>query len=324
MRGVGFAVATMVVAIAGCGLATSGLFDPSSTVPSLDGSSAIVTPTFDANGPPTTNDAGPPQSDSGDDAGSPITPQDAASDGPPSTGSDASCVDTQDAATIATITSWPAPPAPKIDGVLSEWPCDGRIDFSATNAAYTKPSTHSLSATVQARWDKQNVYLAVHVIDSTVGGNDAVDPYNNDSVEVYVSGDSSLNGDYDVTTHQYITDWKGLVVDYGPSHAGDNPDTKPAHFVAASVTVSDGWTFEASIGWQALYGAGGAVFASGTSLALDLEINDGDGTSQIAALVLTLAPAQPTCTCVQNQCCCGATNDLPSCDSARIGRVTLE
>jgi hypothetical protein len=89
--------------------------------------------------------------------------------------------------------------------------------------------------------------------------------------------------------------------------------------------MTGGWTFEASIGWQPLYTGGNNKFTTGTNIALDFEVNHGDGTGQIAALVLTMAPAATaTCTCTQANCCCGETPDLPSCDSQRITRVTLE
>ena len=324
MRWAVFAVATTFVAIAGCGLATSGLFDSAATVPTPDGSPVVVTPVVDSSGP-TPIEAGGSNGDAGDDAGA-TNSGDAGDDAPSTSGEDAACSDTNDAGAIATVVEWSGAP-PKINGDLSEWPCEGRIDLTDANAAYVKDSAHPFGARIEARWDKQNVYVAMHILDSNLdggAGDDLVNPYNNDSVEVYVSGDATLDGDYDAETHQYITDWKGLIVDYGPSHSGVLPDTTHAHFTAATMIVSDGWTYEAAIGWQTLYAAGGPnSFASGTGLALDFEVNDGDGTSQVAALILSMAPAQVTCTCTQ-ACCCGQTPDVPYCDSARIGRVTLQ
>jgi hypothetical protein len=326
MRGAAFAIATMFVAIAGCGLATSGLFDPSGTGSTPDGSPSVI-PIVDSAGPAPGDEAGASNGDAGGDAGMSLGGEDAGSDAPNVSAVDAACVPSNDPAAIATVTGWPNPPPPKIDGDLSDWPCDGRVDLTDTNAAYVKNSAHPLEALVEARWDKQNIYIAIHVRDSNLdggAGDDLVNPYNNDSVEVYVSADATLDGDYDALSHQYITDWKGLIVDYGPSHDGDPPDTAHAHFTAATMTAADGWNFEASLGWQALYTGGSNSFAAGTNLALDFEVNDGNGTSQVAALILTMAPAQASCTCLQTGCCCGQNPDVPYCDSGRIGRVTLQ
>ena len=60
-----------------------------------------------------------------------------------------------------------------------------------------------------------------------------------------MSGDATLDGDYDDSTHQYITDYKGLIVDYGPLHSGDVAVTSPANFSAAAKVVSGGWDYEA-------------------------------------------------------------------------------
>ena len=49
----------------------------------------------------------------------------------------------------------------------------------------------------------------------------------------------------------YITDWKNLAVDYGPAHAGTPAVTSPPNFKSGTGTMTGGWTFEASIGWQA-------------------------------------------------------------------------
>jgi hypothetical protein len=209
---------------------------------------------------------------------------------------------------------------PKIDGDLSDWPCDGWVAVSASNAAYVKTGSEPLSAEIAVRWDKGYVYVAARITDPSVGGNDAIDPYKNDSVEVYVTGDATPTGDYDAISHQFVVDWKGLVADYGPSHGGLPADKNPPHLKAATGTTPGGWTFEASIGQQAF--AFGPL-ASGSQLGLDVEINDGDGTGQVGALIPALAPALSTCACLQ-QCCCGKSPDLPYCDSARILRTTLQ
>src|SRR5262249_4348423 len=137
------------------------------------------------------------------------------------------------------------------------------------------------SADVALRWDHDAIYVAVHVVDPDVTGADTIDPYKNDCVELYVTGESAPSGDYDGSSHQLIVDWKGLAVDYGPAHTGNPPANNPAHFTAQTKKAPDGWNLEAAIGWQ-LFST--AALAEGQQLGLDLEANDGDGTNILGSM----------------------------------------
>ena len=296
---------------AGCDLALSGLADAP-----RDAGGAH--PTFDA----TTNDgAAPPASDASDsnDVFAPDAPG-AADAAVASDATDACGAVSEGGAAIDTIAAIAPPPV--IDGDLADWPCDGWMELSATTAAFAKTGGDVVSALVAVRWDANGVYVALKITDPIVGGNDPTNPYNNDAVEIFATGEATPTGDYDATSHQWVTDWKGLEVDYGPTHYGQPADTAPAHFSAKGTVVTGGWQFEASFGWQVVLPA---AFASGAEFGFDVQLDDGNGTQQLGALILALAPsAGERCACTQVGCCCGQPVDLPYCDSARMARVTLE
>jgi hypothetical protein len=211
---------------------------------------------------------------------------------------------------------------PTIDGDLSDWPCDGWMELNASTAAFVKTGGDPISALVAVRWDASNVYVAVRITDPNVGGNDPTNPYNNDAVEIYATGIANPDGDYDATSHQWVADWKGLVVDYGPSHYGQPVTTAPPYFHAKGIVVTGGWQLEASFGWQVVLPG---AFASGSKIGFDVQVDDGDGTQQNGALILALTPTTgEDCGCTQVSCCCGKSVDLPYCDTARMARVTLE
>jgi hypothetical protein len=343
----------------GCGLETSGLEagasglehdggpgpttstpGPDAAVPPVDsgggadstsvGADATTSP--EAGGPPDATlipDGDAESTNANDAADDMTTAQDTGPQGD-------ACTETSDASATATIAAWPKSQGgpPKIDGDLSDWPCEGYVHFSNANCAYSIDTSYPLEVDIQVRWDAENLYVAAQVSDPNVGdapSYDGTNPYNNDSVEMYVSGDATLDGSYDANTHQYITDYQGLSVDYGPLHAGDNPVTPPPNFSAAAVVVTGGWNYEASVSYKALglTPMGGPSmkpgFAPGTNIALGFEVSDGTGVNQAAAIVLVMAPVQPSaCKCTTSACCCNQTPDVPSCDSTRIERVTLE
>jgi len=244
-----------------------------------------------------------------------------AADGTGTTGCDAS----SDAGAIAAVHAWPGPTPPTIDGNLSDWVCEDWHPLTAATAAYASDPATPIAASIAVAWDAQNVYVAMRVVDPSVGsgGYDPVNPYDNASAEVYVSGDAVLHGDYDSQTHHYVTDYRGLSVDYGPAQAGGPADTVHAHYVAAATTVAGGWSFEGAVGWPALLAPGTKGFGAGINLALDFEVNSGDGSTQTATLIFSLASARPDCECTQ-ACCCGQPTDVPTCDTTQFARLTLE
>ena len=175
----------------------------------------------------------------------------------------------------------------------------------------------TLSGQYAVRWDATNLYVAAHIVVPTLEGDNTTSPYDNDAIELYASGDAPRTGDYDTHAHQYIVDWHNLAVDYG-SNRKATPN--PPNFASQVRIVADGWQIEAAIGWQALVTASPPPAA--TSIGLDIQFDDGDGTSIKKAVLAMIAPHPSACGCAA--CCCGQALDLPDCDTLCFGGVTLE
>jgi hypothetical protein len=314
MRGIVAKLATFAL-LAGCGLARTGLLAGGGP----SGAPDAATPPPPPIGPGDASslvgdDAGLP----GDDAGSAsdavvvtvVDASDAAEDSCPPPSSDA-------AVSVVTATST----APTIDGDLSDWGCGPWTLLSQENAAYARQSGQDVSAQFALRWDSAGLYFGAHVVVPTVRGDDPANPYNNDAVEIYLSGDSPLTGDYDPASHQFIVDWKNLAVDYGPLYyPPGKPAPNPPQFQWKAKTVADGWQVEVAISWPALLS--GKAPASGGSIGFDLQLDDGDGTALDTQVLAGLAPHAAACGC--KACCCGKSPDFPNCDTLTFGRVTLE
>jgi hypothetical protein len=309
----------MVVAVvAACGLDTSGLFDGPAdaggdavgvtTLPLQDATlPEAAAPPTDAQGP---DDATTPGDSPSDDAG--------ASDASDASAPDA-CPAPQPDASIATITKM-APP-PMIDGKLSDWGCTSWTELDDKNAAYVLENGQKIHGEYAVRWDPMNIYVAAHIVVPTLQGTNATAPYDNDAIEIYLTGDNPPTGDYDNQSHQYVVDWHDTIVDYNPNQSST---PNPPHVTAKTLVVPDGWQIEAAIGWQALL-ASGPGFASGNKIAVDVAFDDGDGTTLKTQLMAMVAQHSITCGC--QSCCCGEVSpdpDMPNCDTLCFGVVTLQ
>ena len=319
MRGTVAKVATLGV-LAGCGLARSGLLAGSDVPGDNPDASTTSPPPPDA----TTSGIGPGADASpGADAGAPSDDAPSAPDVATSLdagdASEAACPPPSSDAAVSVATA--AATAPTIDGDLSDWGCGPWTELSQANAAYARQSGQDVSAQFALRWDAAGLYVAAHVVVPTVHGSDPVNPYNNDAVEIYVSGDAPLTGDYDPTSHQFIVDWKNLAVDYGSVHyPPSQPTPNPPQFKWMAKTVADGWQVEIAIAWPAL-GKGKAP-TSGGSVGFDLQLDDGDGTALDTQVIAELAPHAAACGC--KACCCGQTPDFPNCDTLTFATVALQ
>jgi len=343
MRG-SYVLSVLLASLAGCGLSTSGLDNPAASdaathpspndeasppeeaaVQDTSAADALGQPatdasfTHDATSPSDATSAedstAPPDATSGRD-GSPIVDA-----GPP----DAHCSSNEDAGVITGIPPWSTATPPTIDGDLSEWTCFEWHPLTLSNAGYANNAS-GLSADIAVAWDAQNVFIAATIVDPSLGAGtyNSSDPVDNSSFEVYASGDTTPTGNYDSQSHHYITDYRGLCIDYGPAQGGGSADTTHSHFAAATKYVSStSWTFEAAVGWQALLG--GSSFGAGGQLWFDFGVNSGNGSSQTASLILSANPAAGTdCSQCGDGCCCGAVSDYPYCDTTLFLPVTLQ
>jgi len=294
---------------AACGLGSSGSGPDDAGSPPLD---AVADVTLDESHP---FDAG---RETGDDAGS-DTGSDAGSD------STADACPPPDPGNADTVVATPAGTI-KLDGTLDDWVCPSFHALTLQNAAFAyvrgklvspaDAGTFPLSASVAFAWDSKNLYLAYEVQDTSIDGNDTVNSYTNDSVEIYVSGDSNPNGDYTSVDHQYVADHNLLVVDYADgTFVGKSPAA-----VKAAITVQNGsgYIMEVSVDFSAL----GVTPTAGSSYRFDYGVNDNAGSSQTYALVWHGA-ALESCTSCTNCCCNFASGDFPFCDTTEFGYVKL-
>lgn len=166
---------------------------------------------------------------------------------------------------------------PVIDGQLNEW--QDRLQIALINE---KVAGDDASALAGAAWDEQNLYLALNARDNQIL-NTRPEPkmYQQDSLEIFISTEvRDSDPGYGPHDHQFIitpttaagTPFFGEVVERS---AGTHAPVAGAHF--AVISKKPGWNAEIAIPWSALKMAPPSV---GTTLALDLRLNDADNSHE--------------------------------------------
>ncbi|MGA2677845.1 MAG: sugar-binding protein [Sedimentisphaerales bacterium] len=158
------------------------------------------------------------------------------------------------------------PVAPVIDGVAdAAWSVADKIKL--TNVLY-KPisSPNDLSADFKTMWDQNNLYLFVDVIDDVLK-NDAVEPYENDSVEVFIDATNSKSASYGPTDYSYIFVW-----DKTSPKIYEQKQNRIEGVQYAMVTTSTGYQLEVKFPWSTL----GTKPRTGAKIGLDVQVNDND------------------------------------------------
>jgi tetratricopeptide (TPR) repeat protein len=159
-----------------------------------------------------------------------------------------------------------APVAPVIDGVAdAAWSAADKIKL--TNVIY-KPvsSPNDLSADFKTMWDQNNLYLFVDVTDDVLK-NDAVNPWENDAVEVYIDATNSKAASYGPTDYQYIFMWdKTSPKIYETKHQ------RIEGVQYAMVTTDTGYRLEIKFPWSTF----GTKPHVGAKIGLDVHVGDND------------------------------------------------
>jgi endo-1,4-beta-xylanase len=151
----------------------------------------------------------------------------------------------------------PTPTAPTIDGQE-----DAVWAFANTVSTDKQVSgTATAGATAKTLWMGNTLYVLMHVVDPTLD-NTGSDPWQQDSVEIYVDNVNAKNGSYRSDDTQIRISYTNLT-SFG---TGDEAAQK-ARLVSATRTVSDGYVVEAAI---SLLEAGGADSYVG----VDFQVND--------------------------------------------------
>jgi hypothetical protein len=148
---------------------------------------------------------------------------------------------------------------------------DGTIDAIWSNApkntlTKTISGTIQTGSTWQALYDATNLYVLVQVKDanlSSVGTN----VYDQDGVELFLSGNNSKAGAYTSMDHQYRFDWN--VAATTANITGNTGSTTGITY--AIPTATGGYTLEVKIPWSTI---GGTAPVNGKPIGFDININD--------------------------------------------------
>jgi endo-1,4-beta-xylanase len=143
---------------------------------------------------------------------------------------------------------------------------DGSIDsvWSLANTVSTDKQTtgtDTAAADVKTLWKGDTLYVLMHVHDDVLDDT-ASDPWQKDSVEIYVDAGNYKNGAYRPDDTQIRINYKNEV-----SFGTGDTAAQQARLVSATLVVDDGYIVEASID---LLEEGGA----GTFHGLDFQVND--------------------------------------------------
>jgi hypothetical protein len=166
----------------------------------------------------------------------------------------------------AGITIKPASAAPVIDGTADEvWSAAEKNKL--TNVLYAPVSSpNDLSANFKTMWDKDALYMFVDVTDDILK-NGAANPWDNDSVEIYIDADNSKTTKYGPKDYQYFFVWDKT--------APKIYEQKQNHIEGvqyAMVTTSTGYQLEAKFPWATL----GTTPKTGAKIGLDIHVGDND------------------------------------------------
>jgi len=216
----------------------------------------------------------------------------------------------------------------KIYKVATPITIDGTVDAAWTNASViagsatkllsgTVTNAADLSGSFKALWDNTNLYVLANVTDDALN-HDSQNAYDDDGIEFYVDINNDKATTYGANDVQYSFDWNnGTTIGVLPS---GRPTTGISY---AIVTVTGGYTVEASIPWSTLQGTP----AVNQLVGVDFMINDDDdggtrdgklswnaasdsawtdpskmGTAQLLDVLTCTPPSAPTVTATLSYC----------------------
>jgi fibronectin type 3 domain-containing protein len=159
--------------------------------------------------------------------------------------------------------------APVIDGnVDSVW--SNATSYSIGNimnyGAGTVTSAADLSGSYQTMWDSTNLYLLVTVTDDVLMQY-LTNPWDGDSVEVYIDADNSKGTTYDSNDFQYEFPWNS-------TNMVETKHNATTGVVWAQTNITGGYRVELKIPWTTLT----VTPAANNLVGIDVHINDADTT----------------------------------------------
>ncbi|HTB51654.1 MAG TPA: putative Ig domain-containing protein, partial [Ferruginibacter sp.] len=148
---------------------------------------------------------------------------------------------------------------------------DGTVDAVWSTApkntiAQTISGTIQTGSTWQAMYDNTNLYVLVQVKDANLS-NIGTNVYDQDGVELFLSGNNSKAGAYTAMDHQYRFNWNepATIADI----SGNTGATTGITY--AIPTATGGYTLEVSIPWTTI---GGPAPVNGGQIGFDINLND--------------------------------------------------
>jgi DUF1680 family protein len=159
----------------------------------------------------------------------------------------------------AAATSPRARSAPAMDGRLDEalWSLTNSVAKSVIGA----PNNRARFGTL---WDEEYLYVGVEILDADLR-TDGVQPWESDSIEIYLDADHNRGEEYDTQDRQFVLVWNGKEV----RASGDSAPS----LLFAWAPREGGYTVEVGIPWKRL----GIAPKAGLVLGFDLGNNDNDG-----------------------------------------------
>ncbi|WP_010180706.1 sugar-binding protein [Aquimarina agarilytica] len=151
-----------------------------------------------------------------------------------------------------------------IDGSDADWsqnsyPLSNKILGNVT-------SDNDLSAKFQAQWDSEYLYILVDVTDDDLS-NDSEQPYQDDSVEIYIDGGNEKSSSYDNNDHQLVFQYNSGTVYHYPAN-----QQNPSGVNFAQTSKNSGYTLETRIAWSFI----GINPEIDKPFGLDIHVNDDD------------------------------------------------
>ncbi|GAB60775.1 MAG: hypothetical protein DWB56_10525 [Candidatus Jettenia sp.] len=147
--------------------------------------------------------------------------------------------------------------SPTIDGNLKE-----SLWNITTNVNKVLTGTPDNEVNFGVSWDNKNLYVGVKVLDTTLR-NDSGDPWQDDSIEIYIDANHNQKTTYDTYDRQYIKGYNDSALFSRQNKTG---------VLHAWTPVSGGYSVEMAIPWSNL----GITPSDGMRIGFDIQNNDDD------------------------------------------------
>jgi hypothetical protein len=167
------------------------------------------------------------------------------------------------------------PPAETVDALAGSISVDGQVDavWSTTPKRIIAKTTGSIqgdadaSATWQALWDENYLYVLVDVTDDVIK-KDSIHPWQDDGVELFLDVGGEGASAYGSDDYQYVVPALSNTAVVGVNSAARVPGIR-----VASVSRNGGYRVEMAIPWHS---EAGALVSNGDTVGLEVQVNDDD------------------------------------------------